>query len=140
MGNEIPLQLAQFLRSILLGSSLALLYDISRVLRPMGGLLWEIILDSVTGIGAAVSIFLMVMAEDGELRLFILAGVLGGAILFFCLLSPQLRPILQFWTRFFLFPLRLGYIFLRKLQKLFKKLFSFLWKWFTITVTIIPKL
>lgn len=140
MGNEIPQQLAQFFRSILLGSCLALFYDIIRVLQLHGGKLWEIILDSIIGITTAASLFFMIMAEDGELRLFILMGVLGGAVLFFCLISSPLRPILSFWIHFFLIPLHFGFKILKLLRIFFKKVFSFLKKWFTITVTIILRL
>lgn len=135
MGNEIPLQLAQFLRSILLGSTLALFYDLTRALSAPGGRVWELMLDVLLSIGAAASLFLFIMAEEGELRLFILLGTLGGAVLFFSLFSGILRPILVFWVGLSLFPLRLGNIFIKKLQVFCKKVFSFLWKWFTIMVT-----
>lgn len=135
MGNEIPIQLAQFLRSILLGSSLALLYDLTRALSAPGGRVWELTLDVLLSLSAAASLFLFVMAEEGELRLFILLGTLGGAVLFFSLFSGVLRPILIFWVGLTLVPLRLGYIFIKKLQLFCKKVFSFLWKWFTIMVT-----
>ena len=134
MGNEIPLQLAQFLRSILLGSTLALLYDLTRALSTPGGRIWELTLDVLLSIGAAVSLFLFIMAEEGELRLFILFGTLGGAVLFFSLFSGVLRPILGFWVELALTPLHLGDIFIKKLQFFCKKVFSFLGKWFTIMV------
>ncbi len=135
MGNEIPLQLAQFLRSILLGGTLALLYDLTRALSAPGGRIWELTLDVLLSIGAAAALFLFIMAEEGELRLFILLGTLGGAVLFFSLFSGILRPILTFWVELSLFPLHLGNIFIKKLRIFFKKVFSFLWKWFTIMVT-----
>lgn len=135
MGNEIPLQLAQFFRSILLGSTLALLYDLTRALSVPGGRVWELTLDILLSISAAASLFLFIMAEEGELRLFILLGTLGGAVLFFLLFNGVLRPVLIFWVEMILFPLHLGDIFIKKLQIFFKKVFSFLWKWFTIMVT-----
>lgn len=138
MGNEIPLQLAQFLRSILLGSTLALLYDITRVLSAPGGRVWELTLDVLLSIGAAASLFLFIMAEEGELRLFILLGALGGAVLFFSLFSGVLRPVLAFWVELALFPLCLGDIFMKKLHIFCKKVFSFLRKWFTIMITPHP--
>lgn len=135
MGNEIPVQLAQFLRSILLGGTLALCYDLVRALRSLGGVVWESVLDVLVSFGAAASVFLFVMAEDGELRLFILLGALGGAVLFFSLLSSALRPVWAFWIDVLLVPLRLGKKLLRKLEFFSKKGFSFLQKWFTIMGT-----
>ena len=137
MGNEIPLQLAQFLRSILLGGTLALLYDLVRAMHILGGKLWECALDIFVSIGAAAAVFLFVMAEEGELRLFILLGAGGGAVLFFSLLSSVLHPIWSFWIDFFLLPLRFIKQTLIKLVIFFKKVFSFPAKWFTITGTLI---
>ena len=135
MGNEIPRQLAQFFRSILMGSTLALLYDTVRALRVLGGTAWEILLDTLVSISSVFALFLLVMAEEGELRLFILLGTLGGAVLFFSLVSPSLRPILAFWVKLSLFPVHLGHKFFGKMQIFLKKVFSFLRRWFTIKVT-----
>ena len=135
MGNEIPRQLAQFFRSILMGGTLALLYDAVRALRVLGGTAWEILLDTLVSISSVFALFLLVMAEEGELRLFILLGALGGAVLFFSLISPSLRPILAFWVKLSLFPVHLGYKIFRKMQRFLKKVFSFLKRWFTIKVT-----
>ena len=137
MGNEIPLQLAQFLRSILLGGTLALIYDLTRSLHILGGKALECVLDIFVSLGAAAAIFLFVMAEEGELRLFILLGTLGGAVLFFSLLSSVLRPIWEFWIGIFLLPLRFTKTVLIKLGYFFKKVFSFPAKWFTIMGTLI---
>lgn len=135
MGNEIPRQLAQFFRSILMGGTLALLYDTVRALRVLGGRAWEILLDTLVSISSVFALFLLVMAEEGELRLFILLGTLGGAVLFFSLISPSLRPILAFWVELSLSPIRLSHKFFGKIQLFFKKVFSFLRRWFTIKVT-----
>ena len=132
MGNEIPLQLAQFFRSILLGSTLALLYDLTRALSAPGGRWLELLLDTLLSISATAALFLLIMAEEGELRLFMLLGTLGGAVLFFALLSSVLRPIWAFWVKTMLYPFYLGNIFLKKLHELSKKVFSFILKWFTI--------
>ena len=136
MGNEIPRQLAQFFRSILMGGALALLYDAARSLRVLGGKVWEILLDALVSISSVFAVFLLVMAEEGELRLFILLGTLGGAVLFFSLISPTLRPVLSFWVELALFPLHIARKLFGKLQIFFKKVFSFLRRWFTIIVTL----
>ena len=47
------------------------------------------------------------MAGDGELRIFIILGIVGGAVLFWCLLGGLLRPIWRFWLGLMLFPVRL---------------------------------
>lgn len=135
MGYYISEQLAQFLRSILLGGVLGLFYDLLRPLHTLGGRLWGGLLDTLVSLVATASLFFFVMAGDGELRLFILLGVLGGAVLFFCLLSPLLRPLWDFWFRILTAPLRLVKKWLKKMYQFCKKLFSFLQSWFTIMFT-----
>lgn len=90
-----------FLRSILLGGALGLLYDLLRAVRALGGQAWGCLLDGFFCLASLSLLFFFVMAGDGELRLFFLAGVLGGAVLFFCLLSRTLRPIWDFWLQIF---------------------------------------
>ncbi len=132
MGNYVPAQLATFLRAILLGASLGLVYDLLRVLRRLGGRIWGGILDALYCVAAASSLFFFTLAGDGELRLFILAGAAGGAVLYFCLLSPLLLPLLGLWLEIFMAPVRFIGAILKKCGKIFKKLFSFLRGWFTI--------
>ena len=98
----------------------------------------ELLLDILLSACAVSSLFLFIMAEDGELRLFFLLGALGGAVLFFALFGDVFRPILAFWVDFALIPLHLGNIFLKKLQISFKKVFHFIKKWFTIMGTPNP--
>lgn len=124
-----------FLRSILLGGTLALLYDLVRPLRRLGGRGWSGLLDALVSLISAASLFFFFMAGDGELRLFILLGALGGVVLFFCLLSQPLRPLWDFWFQIFFAPIGLCKKFLEKLYQLCKKVFSFLQNWFTITIT-----
>lgn len=136
MGNEIPLQLAQFFRSILLGCTLALLYDLTLALHPLGGKIWGSILDVLMSAGAVSSVFLFVMAEDGELRLFVLFGTIGGAVLFFSLLSHVMRPIWGFWVGVFLAPSHLIRKIIEIIGNFFKKSFSFLKKRITMLDTL----
>lgn len=125
-----------FLRSILLGGTLALLYDLLRPLRRLGERGLGCLLDVLVSLVSTASLFFFFMAGDGELRLFILLGALGGAILFFCLLSQPLRPLWDFWFQLFLAPLLLCGRFFKKLYQFCKKVFSFLQNWFTITITL----
>lgn len=106
MGNYISEQLAMFARAILLGGSLGLVYDLFGAVRTLGGRFWGGLLDVIYCALAVSSLFLFVMAGDGEMRIFVLAGALGGAVLFFCLLSRPLRPLWAFWLKILLSPLR----------------------------------
>ena len=135
MGNIISEQLLHFLRSVLLGGVLGLLYDLLRPFRRLGGKLWGGFLDALYALATVSGLFFFVMAGDGELRVFILMGALGGAVLFFCLLSQPMQPLWDFWTALFLKPVRWAKKFLGKCEKKRKKLFSFGKKWFTIIST-----
>lgn len=135
MGVCISEQLATFLRSILLGAELALVYDLARPLRRLGGRFWNGLLDAALAAGSAAALFLFVMAGSGEMRLFILGGAFGGAVLFFCLISAPLRPVWAFWADIVLFPLEIAKKFSTLVWKTCKKLFSFWEKWFTIMFT-----
>lgn len=104
MGNYVSEQLLLFLRSIALGAVLGLVYDLLSALRSLGRRLWGGVLDALFCLTAACSVFLFVMAGDGELRIFIALGILGGAVLFRCLLGGLLRPVWRFWVELALFP------------------------------------
>lgn len=132
MGNYVSEQLAVFLRAIALGAVLGLVYDLLGVLRKLGGRLWGGVLDAAFCLTAAGSVFLFVMAGDGEMRLFIALGVLGGAVLFWCLLGSLLRPVWGFWLDTALWPVGILKKFLKKVGQKLKKVFSFLKKRFTI--------
>ncbi len=132
LGIVISQQLGLFLRSILLGGVLGLLYDLLRPWRALGGRAWSGVLDVLYSLSAGWSIFFFIMSGDGELRLFILAGILGGGVLFFCLLSRPLRPVWAFWFSAVATPVCFLGKFLKKTGKLCKKGFSFCFNWFTI--------
>lgn len=139
MGNYVSEQLALFLRSIALGAVLGLFYDLLSALRGLGGRFWGGLLDAVFCLTAACSVFLFVMAGDGELRIFIALGIAGGAVLFRCLLGSLLRPVWRFWLDLILFPVRLAKKFLKKCGRKGKKVFSFWQNWFTIKFTILRR-
>jgi len=132
MGNYVSEQMDVFLRSIVLGSSLGLVYDLLRALRRLGGRAWGGFLDALFCLAAVASFFLFVMSGDGEVRIFILLGTIGGAVLFLCLLSPILRPLWNFWLDVILIPVGWLKNFLGKIAKYLKKLFSFSRKWVTM--------
>ena len=128
MGVQIPEQLAQFFLSILLGTVLGLLYDLLRAVRLRGGRGLGHVLDAAYCLAAAGSVVLFVLSGDGELRLFELAGSLGGAVLYFCLPGPALRPLWDFWLDVLLAPVGLVEHLLGKILEICKKAFSFLRK------------
>ena len=132
MGNAASQQLMMFLRSIALGAALGLTYDLLGALRALGGKLWGALLDALFCLLAASSLFFFVLAGSGELRIFILAGALGGAVLFFCLLSRPLRPLWAFWLQILLTPAALAGTLLGKCGVFFKKAFSFVRTWVTM--------
>lgn len=125
MVQPISEQLALFLRAVALGAVLGLLYDLFRALRTLGGKLWGGLLDALFCLTAAASLFLFVMAGDGEMRIFVVLGMAGGMLLFLCLAGPLLRPVWRFWLDILLFPVRAVKNFLKKCGQKAKKLFSF---------------
>lgn len=125
MVRPISEQLALFLRAVALGAAMGLVYDLLRTLRTLGGKLWGGMLDVLFCLTAAASLFLFVMAGDGEMRIFIVLGAAGGMLLFLCLAGPVLRPVWRFWLNLILLPVRLVGKFLKKCGRKTKKLFSF---------------
>lgn len=125
MVHPISEQLALFLRAAALGAVLGLFYDLFRTLRTLGGKLWGGVLDVIFCLMAASSLFLFVMAGDGEMRIFVVLAAAGGMLLFLCLAGPLLRPVWRFWLDLLLFPVRLLKDFLKKCGQSAKKLFSF---------------
>ena len=132
LGNYISEQLAMFLRSILLGGTLGLIYDLLRTLRRLGGRVWGGVLDGFFCVLAVSGLFLFTMAGDGELRLVVLMGARGGAVLFFCLLSRPMRPLWDFWLELLLAPAELVWRTGKKCGRRTKKSFSFCRKWVTM--------
>lgn len=125
IGQPVSEQLALFLRAVALGAALGLLYDLFRTLRTLGGKLWGGVLDALFCLMAAASLFLFVMAGDGEMRIFVVLGTAGGMLLFLCLAGPLLRPVWRFWLEVLLLPARLVERVLKKCGRMLKKLFSF---------------
>lgn len=56
-------------------------------------------LDAVYCLCVGTGLFLFVLRRSaGLLRGYVLLGGLGGAVLYFCLLSAPLRPVWSFWV------------------------------------------
>ena len=130
MGNYVSEQMLSFLQSIALGAALALVYDLLAALRGLGGRIWGGVLDVLFCLTCAISVFLFVMAGSGELRVFMVMGIVGGAVLFWCLLGSLLRPVWAFWLALALLPARLAAGLLKKCAGAAKKVFSFWQNWF----------
>lgn len=134
MGFVIGEQLRALGAALLLGAALALVYDLLRALRLRRGRALTAALDGLYCVAVAVSLTAFSLrVGNGELRLYMLLGTLGGATLFFVLLSPLLRPLWAFWAdvlgallRLFLLPVHGVKIFSGKLHKFCKKGFLFL--------------
>ena len=98
MEIQISRQLAPFVQSVLLGLTARLLYDLLRSFRlrlPRSTALWDTLYCLAVGTGL---FFFTLRRADGLLRGYVVLGALGGAVLFFCLLSPLLRPLWDFWV------------------------------------------
>ena len=132
--NYVSEQLLLFLRSIGLGLCLGLLYDLLGALRGLGGKVWGGVMDALFCLTAAVSVLFFILAGDGELRVFIALGVVGGAVLFWCLLGRILRPVWVFWLELILLPAHIILTFIKKCGHIGKKVFSFCKNWYTMKV------
>lgn len=134
MENYVSEQLILFLRAIGLGICLGLLYDLLGALRGIGGKLWGGILDAGFCMTAAIAVLFFVLAGDGELRIFMALGIIGGAVLFWCLLSGILRPVWAFWLGLVLLPVQILGRILKKSGRRGKKVFSFCGNWVTMNI------
>ena len=139
MENHISQQLLVFVQSILLGLAIGSLYDL---LRPFRLRLPRVapLLDGVYALAVGAGCFRFILARaEGELRGFVVLGVVGGAVLFFSAFSSLLRPVWEFWAdtlgclvRCLTFPLRQAKKFLKKCGRCGKNLFYFASKCYTI--------
>lgn len=98
MRNQVSQQLILFGQSILLGLSAGLLYDLLRPFRRrMPRLTGTLDALYCVSVGSAAFLFLL-RRSAGQFRGFVVLGVLGGAVLFFCAFSALLRPVWDFWA------------------------------------------
>ena len=143
MGFTIGEQLFSLGTALLLGVLVGLFYDGLRVVRGrirlplLGGLLDLLFWGAVT---VALFCHALVM-EDGVVRLYMAAGVFGGAAGYFLLLSPpvyglacRLADGVAALLRLLVFPLRLVWRVCKKIGFGAKKSFHYRRKWYKINL------
>lgn len=142
MENYVSEQLLVFCQSVLLGLCAGVVYDLLRALRLRLPRLTAA-LDVAYCLAAATALFLFTLRRaEGQLRLYVLLGLLGGAAVFFCAFSAALRPVWAFWAEtlavfwhLLTVPLVRWGKFSKKLALRGKKLFYFGKKCYTIRKT-----
>lgn len=101
MENYVSVQLQQLGAAVALGAAAGLVYDVLRAARLMDRHdrrlthLLDALFVTLLGLGA---LWLALVVGDGELRLYMITGVLLGAAAWFLLLSALLRPVWDFWA------------------------------------------
>lgn len=88
--SGLEIELALFLRSLLLGAGLLAVYDGIRIFRRFfsHGMLWISLEDAVYWTAAAILFFLQLCeVNNGIIRGYILLGMALGAWIYYCLLS-----------------------------------------------------
>ena len=137
-------QAAAFTGAIALGLGVGLLYDLLRLLRCRLRLpLLGSVLDLMFWAAVTLALFLYVIAATGgEVRLYVLLAVFGGAVAYFLGLSAWVMSLgnlladgLAFLARLILLPLRLFWLAVKKIEKNLKNVFHYRRKWFTIKAT-----
>lgn len=139
MENHISAQLILFGQSVLLGLAGGFAYDLLRAfrLRRMT-LTW--LWDLLYCLGSATAAFLFLLrCGEGQFRLYTLVGAAGGGVLYFGLLAGWFSAIWGFWAenlacflRLLALPVRWFIIFCTIFRKIFKNLFYFMKKCYTM--------
>ena len=141
MENYVTVQLATLGWSVLLGLLCSLVYDLLRTVRLRCGSAWLMhTLDAVyIALVLLVVILLSVRRGQGELRLYMLLGMVLGAVSYVPVLRRLLQPVWQFWVdtaalfvRFLCFPAAFLWRMAKKVCHTAKKLFHFWGKYVTI--------
>ncbi len=132
MENHVSQQLALLGLSALCGVAAAIVYDVLRAVRLRRRALTHA-LDALYGLAllAGLSVFTRRWG-GGELRLFMVLGILGGAGIYFLLPAHWLAPLWAFWAdtcrelvRILLLPVRFALDLLKKFFRRVKKDFLF---------------
>lgn len=139
MENYVAAQLRDLLSSVALGAAAAFIYDLLRAARLLDrrDKVLTHLLDGLFVVALAVlALFLGLHLGEGQLRLFMLSGAALGAVLWFALFSPLLRPVWDLWCAslvalFHLLAKPVVFVLkiLRKWLVATKKGFSFLLAW-----------
>ena len=95
MGNHVADQALVFAGALVLGLTIGLVYDLFRVLRVRVRLrLLGPALDLLFWLLVTVSLFLFVISVgDGEVRLYIISALFGGAVIYFLLFSSLILSL-----------------------------------------------
>ena len=141
MEVSIEAQLAAFGGAFLIGAAAGVLYDLFRVLRvririPLIG----IVLDALFWILVTAALFLWsVRATGGEVRIYVVAAIFLGGVLYFWKVSSwvlklgyQLADFCVLLFHVALFPLTLGAEWLKNFRKFAKNIFHYRRKWYKI--------
>lgn len=142
MENYVSAQLGALGTAVALGAAGGFIYDLLRAARLIDRRDHRLthLLDGLFAVllGGGI-LWLALVVGGGELRLYMTAGILLGAALWFCLPSRLLRPVWDFWTAALVAAGRILWIpfaylgrQVKKLTAAIKKCFSFLVKWVTI--------
>lgn len=102
MENHVVQQLCLLGLSVLLGAGGALLYDIIRTAVRLRRRARNWLTHLADGLYAIAMLAVLAVFTrrygGGELRLFMVLGILGGAALYFLLPAALLRPLWEFWA------------------------------------------
>ncbi len=100
MENHVGVQLQGLIAAIVLGMSAALLYDVLRPFRVKGRR-WRWLIHALDALysGVAMLLFLRLATSlgQGQLRLYMLLGGVGGALVWWMGPGPLWRQIWGFW-------------------------------------------
>ncbi len=100
MENYVAAQLRDLLSSVALGAAAAFIYDLLRAARLLDrrDKVLTHLLDGLFVVSLAVlTLFLGLHLGEGQLRLFMLSGAALGAVVWFAIFSPLLRPVWDLW-------------------------------------------
>lgn len=147
MENYVSAQLGELGAAAAMGAATALVYDLLRALRLLDrrDRLLTHLLDALfaASVGAG-ALWLALVVGGGELRLYMLSAMALGALGWFWLLSPYLRPLWEFWAsalsalgRLLWRPVDLAWRGGKKIAAKGKKGFSFLAKCVRMKLTAI---
>lgn len=140
MGNDIMRQLWQAAISVAVGGAAGLVYDALAALRRGRGLVFAFLLDSIFCFALGAGLFAIGYGPgEGELRLFMLACLTFGLVLYFAVLGGKNRRLFGFCITGIGKAAAFAGKPLKKLEKNAKKLFQKLKKWYTLYhKTIVP--